>query len=255
MNDLIPADLPALVCAASKGLGQAVAKALAAKGHPLVLCARGAQALTQTAEDLKAAYNVPVHTVAVDLTEPHGRAQLLEALNQLYPQGPAIVVHNTGGPLPSTSLQTSMAAWQAGFESLFLPGVELNQALVPLMQVRGWGRIITITSLTVLEPSPTLAVSNAMRAALTSYNKTLATDLAPDGITVNNVAPGLIYTQRLAALYDETSLKEQAQSIAAGRLGEPEEFAAAVAFLASAEASYITGTTLSVDGGRRKAPF
>jgi 3-oxoacyl-[acyl-carrier protein] reductase len=252
----------ALVCASSKGLGKAVAVALAQEGVELCLCARSDTPLKEVAQDLQQKYEVPVVWTTADLTSPAGREALVRFTRDALGQ-PDIVIHNVGGPPPSQAVGTSLDAWQQGFDRLFQSIVQLNQAFLPHMQGQQWGRIVVITSLSTFEPIAGLAVSNAMRNAITAMVKSISDEVAADGITLNCVAPGTILTDRTheriahhiaqhGGTEQELMLKYAAE-IPAKRLGHPEEFGPAVAFLCSQQASYITGSTLCVDGGRRRA--
>jgi 3-oxoacyl-[acyl-carrier protein] reductase len=253
----------ALVCASSQGLGKAIAEALASQGHSLFLTARGEDRLDELKQSLMETYGVTVHTFVCDLTQAAQRTKLIAAVRDAWPGGPDIVVHNTGGPAPSTTLDTEYTHWTNGFNSLFMSIAQLNAAFLPMMCERSWGRVVTVTSLAAIEPVEHLAVSNAMRAGVTGYNKTLASEVAVSGVTVNCVAPGYIATERLKHLFHFRAQQEggtplEAQrrverSIPAHRLGQPEEFAHAVAFLCTEGASYITGQTLCVDGGLRRS--
>ena len=253
----------ALVCAASQGLGLASAAALAAEGVELVVCARTAETLETVAQHLALAHGITVTPVVCDLGSARDRTALLNTVLAQYPQGVDIVVHNNGGPAPSTVLETAYTEWTNGYNALFLSVMQLNQTLVPLMQAKGWGRVLSISSIAALEPVVHLPVSNAVRSALGAYLKTLATSVAAQGVTVNTIAPGYIATGRLTTLFTHHAEQrggsplEQQQAleaeIPAQRLGQVEEFGATVAFLASQQAAYITGHTLVVDGGKRKA--
>jgi len=254
----------ALVCASSRGIGKAIAKTLAEEGAEVFMCARNPETLEQAVEEVQDVSQFPVRSLACDLAQSDGRQNLLETLQRHW--GTVnILIHNAGGPPPSTALETTPDAWYTGFETNFLSQIALNQALVPAMKDQGWGRIVTVTSLSPLEPIAELAVSNGIRAAVTAMLKTLATEVAADGITVNCVAPGLIQTDRIASLYGakaerqgisyDSLIDQQRAEIPAKRLGTPEEFAATVAFLCSQQAAYITGSTICVDGGKRKSVF
>jgi 3-oxoacyl-[acyl-carrier protein] reductase len=174
-------------------------------------------------------------------------------------------VHNTGGPKPTRAEETTDDQWSSGFHQLFESVIHLNQAFIPGMKERLWGRIVNVTSLSVLEPIPNLAVSNAMRSAATAMLKTLSDELAAFNICINCMAPGVIHTdrteERLQAQIKQSGgtreqyLEDYVKSIPAGRLGTAEEFAAMVAFLCSQRASYITGSTICVDGGKRRATY
>lgn len=250
----------ALVCAASRGLGKAVAEALAAEGAELILCARGAQDLETVAARIRARHGVEVQVHPADLSKADqvdGLARAAQARG-----GVEILVNNTGGPPSSTPSGTEVAAWQAGFDSLFISAVRLTQALLPAMRRRGFGRVLSITSLVTVEPSARLPVSSAMRAALTAWSKALANEVAKDGVTVHTLMPGLVDTDRVRALHEQAARRaghsqqdEQARAVASipmGRLGAPEELAALAAFLASPVASYLTGLNVAVDGGSRR---
>jgi 3-oxoacyl-[acyl-carrier protein] reductase len=252
----------ALVCASSRGLGFASAKQLAAEGCDIFLCARSEQELQAAAIAIEAPSGVKVFYKAIDLSSPGGGSTLLsEAKKKLGRVD--ILINNVGGPSPSSAAATTAEAWRSGFDQLFLSAVTLSQAVVPEMIKNKFGRIITITSLSVVEPIDHLAVSTAMRLAVTGFSKTLASEVAEHGITVNTVMPGVIHTKRIENLRsakaerDGTTLAlemdKTAKTIPAKRLGTPEELAALVAFLASPLASYITGANIPVDGGLRKA--
>jgi 3-oxoacyl-[acyl-carrier protein] reductase len=252
----------ALICAASKGLGKASALQLAAEGVELMLCARSADTLKEVAEECGKLSKTKAHVQACDLTDPASRQTLIEStLRELAHVD--IIVHNTGGPKPTSVEATSLEDWHHGFNQMFPAIVELNAAFLPGMKEREWGRIVAITSLSVVEPIASLAISNAMRSAVTAMLKTLSDEVASHNITVNCVAPGLISTDRTENLMNarveksgqskEEYMREYLKSIPAGRLGHPNEFGSVVAFLCSEAASYITGSTICVDGGKRRA--
>jgi len=253
----------ALVCAASKGIGKAVAQALAAEGVELFLCARDQDVLSATAKDIEAACGRKVHFQTCDLSDEASANSLIEAVMKTF-NGIDILIHNVGGPPSTTALETRLDDYKSGFNQLFASVARLNEAFLPGMQERKWGRIITVTSLAVIEPIATLAISNAMRSAVTAMSKTLADQVASSNICVNCVAPGLILTDRtedrVKALVAKGGSREEhmadyVKAVPAGRLGTPEEFAACVAFLCSQQASYITGSTICVDGGKRRSTY
>lgn len=254
----------ALVCAASKGLGKAIAFALAREGANLFLCARGQGALHTTADEIASETGVTVHKATCDLSDAASREQLIHEANQVF-SGIDILIHNVGGPKPSMAEETSLENWGQGFRQLFQSVAHLNQAFVPGMKSQQWGRVVIVTSIAVVEPVPGLAVSNAMRAAVTGMAKTLSDEVAPWQVTVNCVAPGVIHTDRTeeriqAAIARQGGTREEymkayVKSIPMGRLGTPDEFAHAVCFLCSQQASYITGSTLCVDGGKRRSTY
>jgi 3-oxoacyl-[acyl-carrier protein] reductase len=259
--DLAIAGKKALVCAASKGLGRASALTLAKEGVEVMLCARSQEALTQVVDDIRKGGG-KAHAHACDLADGASRKSLIEATNKALGQVD-ILVHNVGGPKATSVETTSLEDWDQGFRQLFPGIVELNSAFVPAMKERTWGRIVAITSISVLEPIAGLAISNAIRAAVTAMLKTLSDEVALSNITVNCVAPGLIATDRAESLMQtrieksglsrDQYMKDYLKTIPVGRLGDPAEFGAVVAFLCSQQASYITGSTIAVDGGKRRS--
>lgn len=253
----------ALVCAASRGLGFACAEALAAEGVDLYLLARDDGQLLNAKHRLSS-HGVKVHWVSCDLAYQKSREHAIARVKSEW-KNIDILIHNVGGPVASTVQETSSEAWHHGFQSLFMPAIEMNDSFLPGMKAQGWGRIITVTSLSAVEPIPMLAVSNALRSASTAMNKTLSDEVAQFGITVNCVAPGLIKTDRTEELMHARLIKsgqtreayeaDFRKSIPAGRMGRAEEYGAVVAFLCSEQASYITGSTIYVDGGKRRSTY
>lgn len=251
----------ALVTASSRGLGRAVAEALAAEGVELFLCARDEGSLSVAAREIAATHGGRVHATPLDLAKPGATQTLVDEVTARMGHVD-ILVNNVGGPSPSAAASTSEVQWRQGFEQIFLSATLLTQALVGGMRTRKFGRIITITSLSVVEPIDHLAVSTAMRLAVTGFSKTLATEVACDGVTVNTVLPGVIHTQRIEdlrlakATRDGSTLAAEmaktAASIPMGRLGRPQELGDVVAFLASPRASYVTGVRITIDGGLRR---
>ncbi|MCX6124851.1 MAG: SDR family oxidoreductase [Proteobacteria bacterium] len=252
----------ALVCAGSKGLGLAIAKRLYAEGANLAICARDKETLKSAASEIAnfAGRTTRPDIFAIDLSLPEGLPQFFAEVTAKS-GGIDILVNNVGGPPASSAEMTSYDAWKAGFNQLFLSAVLLTQRVIPEMKQKMWGRVITVTSLSVLEPIDHLVVSTTMRTAVTAYMKTLSKEVAPFGITANTVLPGVIHTERIVNLRlakanrDGTTLDDEiaitAKLIPTGRLGRPEELADLVAFLASTNASYITGANIPVDGGLR----
>ncbi len=244
----------ALVCASSKGLGLGCAQALAEAGVDLVMNARGADALEASAEAIRAAHGVDVKTVAVDVTTPDGQAQVLEAA-----QGVDILVNNAGGPPPGMWTDWERENFIAALDANMLTPIAFMKALVPGMMDRGWGRVVNITSQSVKAPIPVLGLSNSARAGLTGYVAGTARQVAPSGVTINNLLPGIHDTDRAVGL-DGGAAKaegispEQARAnreltIPARRYGTAEEFGAACAFLCSKHAGFIVGQNLLLDGG------
>jgi len=251
----------ALVCGASAGIGRAAALALAALGARVTVLARTAAALEALCAELRAAGAPAAQALVADLDAP---AELERRIPPwLAEHGPAhILVHNTGGPPAGRLLDADGDALLAAFRRHVLSAQRLVQLLLPGMQTAGYGRIVNVLSISVREPIDHLGVSNIIRAAMAAWAKTLSRELPP-GITINNVLPGYTATQRLAALARNTAARtgrsvddierEWRETVPEKRLAEPEEIAAAIAFLSSPAASYIRGTSLAVDGGRLRS--
>jgi 3-oxoacyl-[acyl-carrier protein] reductase len=262
--DLKLAGKRAIICGASKGMGRAIASLLAQEGANILICARQEEPLKSAADQIARSTKSAVHWQVCDLTESSSRVELASMAKKLF-GSVDIFIHNVGGPAPSLAEETNLEAWQKGFNQLFLSVAHLNQLFLPPMKEQRWGRIIAITSLSVQEPIPNLVVSNAMRSAVTAMLKTLSDEVASFNVTVNCVAPGFIATDRLEDLLQgriaksgqsrEEYMKEHLKTIPAGRQGTPEEFASAVVFLCSEQAAYITGSTICVDGGRRRSTY
>ncbi len=246
----------ALVLGASRGLGAAIARALAAEGVHVYTAARNTAAIQEWAGALPAGFGT-VEPIALDLTDV---ASIDAAAARLVASGGVdILVNNTGGPPPAAAVDARRSDWIGQFEAMAANVFHLTNTLLPAMRERRWGRVLTIASSGVEQPIPRLALSNGIRSALIGWSKTLASEVAADGVTVNVLLPGRIHTQRVdeldAAAAGRTGRNvadiaaESAASIPAGRYGRPEEFAAVAVFLASDAASYVTGTKVRIDGG------
>ncbi len=247
----------ALVLGSTRGLGFAVAQALVEEGVGVILCGRSQEKLDQAAQGL-AGSDRTVDTCRIDLAD---RASIDAALTSApVTMGRIdILVNNSGGPAPGGVTDIATEAWTRNFEAMATSLFHITAQLLPAMRAARWGRIVTIASSGVVQPIPNLALSNALRASVIGWAKTLASEVAADGVTVNTVLPGRIRTERVAEL-DSANAKrsgravadvqaESLKSIPVGRVGEPREFGDVVAFLASQRASYITGSVVRVDGG------
>lgn len=248
----------ALVLGASSGLGRAIALELAREGANVAVAARNETALNDLAAEIEA-LGVRVLPLVWDLSNLGViDARIMTIEERLGPVD--ILIANTGGPPPTPAAGQDAALWTKQFEAMVLSVIKIADHVLPSMRDRGWGRIITSTSSGVVAPIANLAISNALRLSLVGWSKTLAREVARDGVTCNVVVPGRIATDRTKFLDEKRAEREgrtpeqvEAASlgaIPAGRYGDPEEYAAVVAFLASARASYVTGSTVRVDGGQ-----
>ncbi len=247
----------ALVLGASSGIGEAVALALAAEGATLALAARRVDTLDDVAKRAKATGAGDARGFRADLADAKSVASLLSGVRATFGD-PEIVVLNGGGPRAGTFTDVALDDWDAAYRTLLRAHVELLESVVPAMRAKRWGRIVALTSTSVKQPIGNLVLSNAFRTALTSALKTLSSEVAADGITVNVIATGRIETDRLRSLYgnDDVAMRESAAAeIPAKRVATPEEFAPLVAFLCGAPASYVTGQTISIDGGLVRGLF
>jgi len=244
----------AIVCAGSKGLGRGCAEALAAAGVEIVLNARGAEALTATANALEARYGVTVVPVAADITTPEGRSAVLAAAGAVD-----ILVNNAGGPPPGLWSEWSREDFLRAIDANMLSPIAMMQACLPGMIERGWGRVVNITSAAVRAPIAQLGLSNSARAGLTGFVAGTSRQVAHAGVTINNLLPGIHATDRMIALDSraaaeqgitlEAAAARRAAAIPAGRFGTPAEFGATCAFLCSVHAGFIVGQNILVDGG------
>jgi 3-oxoacyl-[acyl-carrier protein] reductase len=239
----------ALVTGASKGIGRAIAAELVAEGARVAISSSSRERIEATAGELGATGFV------WDSTDLDGAARLLRDVESAL--GPLeVLVCNTGGPPAGASaLEFTPEQWQEAYRSLVLGPMALVERVVPGMRRRGWGRILNVASTTVHEPVPYLMLSNTHRAAMLAAFKTVSTEVAADGVTLNSILPGRIGTERLVSLYGSQEAADEVgrTEVPAGRLGTVEEMAAAAAFLVSDRASYITGQWLAVDGGLMKS--
>jgi len=251
----------AIVAASSQGIGRATAEAFAGEGCRVAMCARNASALEAAAAHIHKQYNVEVLSDALDVTSAEAVRAFVETVVAKF--GAAdICVTNAGGPPAKGFLAASVEEWRKAIDANFLSTVYFAREVIPHMQKRRWGRIITITSITTKQPVSDLVLSNAVRAGVVGLVKSLANEFGKDGILVNNVGPGFTATDRLKELARSRSAasgKSQqeifdgwAVEAAQKRVGEPREVADAIVWLASERASYITGQTILVDGGAYK---
>jgi 3-oxoacyl-[acyl-carrier protein] reductase len=246
----------ALVCGASSGIGAAVALALAGEGVALVLGARDVERLETVAREARQRGAASAHALALDLEDPGSIDAMIAAARRACGELD-IVILNGGGPRAGRPTEMSTDDWDRAYRLLLRSMLVVLERIVPPMRTRGWGRIVALTSTSVKQPIDTLVLSNTFRTALVAALRTLATEVAADGITVNCVATGRIETDRLRALYgnDEQKLHEAAREVPIGRIATPDEFAPMVAFLCSEPARYVTGQTISIDGGLVRGLF
>lgn len=250
----------AIVAAGSQGLGRAAAAALAREGARVAICARGAAALESAAQEI----GPGILTAQVDVTDEEQVRSFVAQVRQQF-GAVDICVTNAGGPPAKTFEATTVDDWRAAINLNFMSTLFFAREVLPEMKRRGWGRLITITSVSVKEPIDSLVLSNAVRAAVAGLVKSLANEYGPYNVLVNNVCPGYTKTDRLAGLAQALAVaggapvedieKRWTSRVPLGRLGTPEEFANVVAFLASERASYVNGESISVDGGYVRGIF
>jgi 3-oxoacyl-[acyl-carrier protein] reductase len=254
-------DRVAIVAASSQGIGRAAAQAFAAEGCRVAMCPRKRPALQQAAEKIQQQYNVPVLAEAFDVTDAGAVRDFVKSVVARF-GSVDICVTNAGGPPAKGFLATSHDDWRQALDQNFLSTVYFAHEVIPHMQAKHWGRIITITSITTKQPVPDLVLSNAVRTAVVGLIKSLANEFGKDGILVNNVAPGYTATDRLKDLARSRSAATHqsekdiyegwAKDSALKRVGLPEEVADTIVWLASERASFVTGQTILVDGGAYK---
>ena len=239
----------AFVAASSQGLGKAVALELAQEGANVIICGRNIMSLEKTKQEIEKQTNQKILAFVGDLSVADEREQIIKASLQAY-NTIDILVTNTGGPPPGKFENFKQEDWDKAYNQLLVPVINLINGFLQGMKQKQWGRIISITSQAVKQPVSNLILSNAMRTSIVGLIKTLSNELASYNITVNNVMPGYTETDRLKVLIENNpSFASAKNEIPLGRFGRPEEFAAAVTFLASERASFITGVSLPVDGG------
>ncbi len=253
-----------LVTASSKGIGRAVAESLIAEGCSVTICSRKKEDLLNAVDEIKKKFGIEPAWSVCDLNQLKDIETTVETVNKNF-GSIDILVNNCGGPEAGTFMQLGEKSWQSAFEQVLLSAVRLCNMVVPDMILKEWGRIINITSVAVKQPMDNLMLSNSLRNGLIGFAKTLSNEVAKYNITVNSVAPGYTLTNRIYDLAvnrakqssksHEEILTEIAKEIPMNRLASPEEIAAAVVFLASKQASYITGNTIQVDGGLVKGIY
>jgi 3-oxoacyl-[acyl-carrier protein] reductase len=249
----------ALVTAASRGLGRGCARALAAEGARVALCSRDGDQARAAAGEIAADTGAEVVGFGADVSQADAIDRLLDGVRSAL-GNPDILVTNAGGPPPGTYATTPLSAYPEALNLTLMSAVRLIAGVTEAMKANGWGRVIAITSISVKQPIGNLLLSNMARAGLTGFLKTVSTELAPFGITVNALLPGLHRTDRVDQLArataerdgrtPETVLAEMTAAVPSGTIGDPDDFGAAAAFLAGDPARYITGQNLLVDGGR-----
>ena len=257
--DLGIAGRTAIVFGGSKGIGRGIAEALAAEGVAVALVARDLANVTLTADAIAARHGVAAHGFSADLADFASVEKAIDGAKIALGGNPDILINNSGGPPPSGVVGIAPALWSAQFDAMVLTLIRIADAVVPGMRAQKWGRIMTVASSLVVEPSAMIGVSSALRSTLVGWSKVLASEVGADGVTVNMLLPGLIATDRTDFL-DRTAAERSGKSIEqvqamrnaaipVGRYGTPAEFGAVAAFLASEQAAYVTGTMMRIDGG------
>lgn len=248
----------ALVLGASRGIGRGIADTLAAEGARVIIASRDGDACEAAAAAMRKAHDTEIFATSCDMADIDA-VDRVAAFAQDALGGVDVLVNNTGGPPFGPVSQVESETWRASFEAMFVSVSRLTGHILPGMRAQGWGRILLVTSTGVVEPIPSLGISNSIRIALTNWAKTLSFEIAPDGVTINALMPGRIATDRMDQFYTQAAKAQDrdidavkadvAASIPARRVGTVEEFGAMAAFLASEQAGYITGTATAIDGG------
>ena len=251
----------AIVAASSQGIGLATAEAFAAEGCRVAMCSRTHATLADAAERIVRRFGAEVYSEAFDVTDAVAVSRFVKAVAEKF-GGVDVCVTNAGGPPGKSFLDASLEDWQRTIDANFLSAVHFAREVIPLMQKKRWGRIITITSITTKQPVADLVLSNAVRAGVVGLVKSLANEFGKDGILVNNVGPGFTATERLkqlartrasvSGIAEQSLLDGWAADSALKRIGTPQEVAETIVWLASERAAYVTGQTILVDGGTYK---
>ena len=252
----------ALVLGATRGLGRGIAEALAAEGATLAITGRSPDDAKSVAAEIASRYSATVHGLAFDAVDAASADALVDAAKAALGDVDVLVL-NGGGPPPGPVTAVTDETWQQQFQAQFLSFVTITNAFLPGMRERKWGRVLVSSSSGVVQPIPNIGISNSLRSSLLGWAKTLSTEVARDGVTVNTILPGRIQTDRVDQI-DAANAERTGQtidqikaasiaSIPAGRVGTPEEYGAVAAFVLSDKAGYVTGSTIRVDGGQIRA--
>jgi len=257
-------DKTVLITASSMGIGKAVAEMFAEEGCKIAISSRSKENLLSAASELKEKYNIEPFWSVCDLNKQKDIENTFNAVSAHF-GNVDILVNNCGGPVPGLFQQLEEEDWNNAYEQVLLSSVRFSKLVLPGMMGKNWGRIINLTSISVKQPVDNLILSNSLRAGVTGFSKSLSNEVAKFNITVNNVAPGMTLTGRLYELAvveakekgksHEEVLVDMAKRIPLNRLARPEEIASVVVFLASKQASYVTGVTIQVDGGYVKSVY
>ena len=254
----------AIVCGASKGMGLAIVKKLASDGIKVLMIARTEEKLQRESEKINQEGGETVY-LAGNLSDKDLPEQAITAVVKRWNDHPDILINNTGGPKPGKIRDFDDADWDTAYQLCLMSFVRFTRAVIPHMEKKKWGRIVNITSTVAKEPSSSMVLSASFRAGISALTKAISADLAPSNITINTICPGGVLTERLYSLIEEQSektnipvnelIKENQKKIPIDRFADPDEIANVVQFLASEKSSYLTGTSIDVDGGLTKSYF